>query len=29
MSKNDRVTYLEKQVTLFREEALKLYDRLE
>lgn len=29
MSKNDRVNYLEKQVKLFREEALRLYDRLE
>ena len=29
MKKNDRVHYLEKQITLFREEALKLYDRLE
>ena len=29
LKKNDRVHYLEKQITLFREEALKLYDRLE
>lgn len=28
MSKNDRLIIMEKQLTLFREESLKLYDRL-
>lgn len=29
MNDNNRVVFLEKQCTLFRDEALKLYDRLE
>jgi len=29
MQSNDRAVYLEKQLILFREEALKLYDKLE
>lgn len=29
MLSNDRAVYLEKQLILFREEALKLYDKLE
>lgn len=28
-SSNDKIVYLEKQITIFREEALKLYDKLE
>lgn len=28
-SANDRIRYLEKEVIVFREEALKLYDKLE
>lgn len=27
-SANDRIRYLEKEVALFREEAIKLYDKL-
>lgn len=29
MLSNDRAVFLEKQLILFREEALKLYDKLE
>ena len=28
LTDNDRMYYLEKQITIFREEALKLYDKL-
>ena len=28
-SANDRIRYLEKEVAVFREEAIKLYDKLD
>ena len=28
-SANDRIQYLEKQMIIFREEALKLYDKID